>query len=70
MLLFLSVIVTLSIQARRAELATYERLGSARGTVVRLLAAEFGMIVAAGVVLAGLGTGGLAVWLQSSGGLL
>jgi len=69
-LLFLSVIVTLSIQARRPELATYERIGSARGTVVRLLVAEFGMIVAAGVVLAGLGTGVLALWLQSSGGLL
>jgi len=52
-LLFLGVITLLSVQLRRAEFATFARLGAPRGFVWRLLALEFVILLSLSVVLAG-----------------
>ncbi len=50
-LLFLAVIVALSVEVRRGELETLRRIGCARGTVARMLAAEWAILIAAGATL-------------------
>lgn len=50
--LFMSIIVVLSLQARRRELETYFKLGVSRRQVATLLACEFVLVVAAGLLLA------------------
>lgn len=50
--LFLAVIVTLSLAVRQRERITLFKLGCARSTVARLMAAELGLVVVAGALLA------------------
>jgi putative ABC transport system permease protein len=50
--MFLGLIVALSVRVRRREFETLRRIGCARGKIVRLVATELALIVAAGVVVA------------------
>jgi putative ABC transport system permease protein len=50
-LLFLTLVVVLSVRLRRREMQTMFRLGCSRMTIVRLLAAELAIILAASVVI-------------------
>lgn len=61
--LFMSIIVALSLQARRRELETYLKLGVSRRQVAALLACEFAVVVIMGMLLAF-----SAAWVVSSAG--
>jgi len=50
--LFMSIIVALSLQARRRELEAYFKLGVSRAQIAGLLACEFAMIIAVGLSIA------------------
>lgn len=52
--LFLVLIVLLTLRVRRREMETLFRIGAARRTVVKLLGVELGLILASGLMLAGL----------------
>lgn len=54
--LFLAVVVTLSLAARAGERRTLARIGCPPGTVARLFALELGIVVVAGILLAGIST--------------
>ena len=58
--LFLGIIVTLSLQARRRELVAYFKLGVSRSQIILLIATEFAIVIAAGLLVALLGA-----WLIS-----
>jgi len=51
--LFLAVIVGLSLEVRRREMLTLQRIGCARSTVARIVGTELMLVVGAGLVLAG-----------------
>jgi putative ABC transport system permease protein len=63
-MLFLGVITLLSVQLRRAEFATFSRLGAPRGFVWQLLMWEFVILLGASAGAAG-GLALLAVWVVS-----
>lgn len=51
--LFLAVIVGLSLEVRRREMRTLQRIGCARSTVARIVGTELLLVIGAGLVLAG-----------------
>jgi putative ABC transport system permease protein len=53
-LLFLTLVILLSLRLRRREMETMFKLGCSRMTIFRLLAAELGIILAAGALLVSL----------------